>query len=84
MRLIDMREFGCPIWEKQNLTIEEASEYSNIGEKRLRELCKNPLCDFVLYIGNRTLIKRKRFDSYIDSVKEVWISKSLKSLVTFE
>nr|WP_294850665.1 excisionase [uncultured Gemmiger sp.] len=27
-----------PVWEKQNLTIEEAVTYSNIGQKKLRQL----------------------------------------------
>ena len=30
-----------PIWEKSNLTLEEASEYYNIGVKKLKELNKN-------------------------------------------
>ena len=27
-----------PIWEKANLTIQEAAVYFNIGEKKLREM----------------------------------------------
>jgi hypothetical protein len=27
-----------PIWEKSNLTVEEAAEYSGIGRNKLREL----------------------------------------------
>ena len=30
-----------PIWEKTTLTIEEAAEYSNIGQNRLSELLKH-------------------------------------------
>ena len=40
-----------PIWEKANLTIREAAEYSNIGINRLEELLKRPNCSFVLYVG---------------------------------
>lgn len=57
-----------PIYYKQNLTLEEAAEYSNIGINRLRILTDNPGCDFVLFVGNKRLIKRKKFDDYIDRI----------------
>ena len=55
-----------PIWEKQNLTIEEAAAYSNIGVKKLRELTADQNCPFVLWIGNRRLIKKQKFDKYMN------------------
>ena len=48
-----------PIWEKANLTLEEAAAYSNIGINRLRELSDGDQCPFVLFVGNKRLIKRK-------------------------
>ena len=57
-----------PVWEKVNLTITEAAKYTNIGEKKIRELIKDPACKFVLYIGNKALIKRKAFENYINQV----------------
>jgi hypothetical protein len=57
-----------PIWEKSNLTLSEAAEYSNIGINRLTMLIKNPHCKFVLFVGNKKLIKRKLFDDFINSV----------------
>ena len=54
-----------PLWEKSNLTIEEAAEYSNIGQNKLRELTADENCRFVLWVGNKRLIKRKLFDEYI-------------------
>lgn len=54
-----------PIWEKQNLTIEEAAIYSNIDINKLRMLIDNPDCDFVLKVGTKNLIKRKKFDNFI-------------------
>ena len=56
-----------PIWEKTNLTIEEAAEYSNIGICKLNELAKDPRCPFVLYVGRKKLIKRKEIEKYLDS-----------------
>ena len=54
-----------PIWEKSNLTLEEAAAYSNIGVNKLRELTNDERCSFVLWVGNKRLIKRKQFDTYI-------------------
>lgn len=53
-----------PINLKLNLSIEEASEYSNIGIDTLRKIMKKPDCPFVLYIGNKKLIKRKEFEEW--------------------
>ena len=57
-----------PVWEKANLTIEEAAEYFNIGENKLRELIKEPGCDFVLVVGRKNLIKRKKMEEYLDRI----------------
>lgn len=54
-----------PVWEKANLTLEEAAAYSNIGVNRLRELSDGDQCPFVLFVGNKRLIKRKQFDAYL-------------------
>lgn len=48
-----------PIWEKANLTLEEASAYSGIGINKLREITNVKSCDFVLWVGSKRLIKRK-------------------------
>lgn len=54
-----------PIWEKINLTIFEASAYSNIGVSTIRRLLQEKGCPFLLKIGNKNLIKRKEFESYL-------------------
>lgn len=54
-----------PIWEKLNLKIEEASEYSNIGVSTLRSLLKEKGCPFLLMVGKKQLIKRKEFENYL-------------------
>ena len=55
-----------PIWEKANLTLEEAATYSNIGINKLREITNENGCTFVLFCGNKRLIKRKLFDKYLE------------------
>lgn len=57
-----------PIWEKSNLTLEEAAAYSNIGVGKLRELTSDKNCRFVLWVGSKRLIKRKLFDKYIEQL----------------
>lgn len=54
-----------PIWEKSNLTLEEAAAYYNIGVNKLRELTDTCDCKFVLWVGNKRLIKRRQFDIYL-------------------
>ena len=49
-----------PIWEKSNLTLEEAAAYSGIGINKLRTLSDGEHCQFVLWIGSKRLIKRRR------------------------
>ena len=55
-----------PIWEKSNLSLEEAAAYSGIGINKLRELTNEKNCRFVLLVGNKRLIKRRLFDQYIE------------------
>ena len=69
---VDVTEqIHVPIEKKMNLTIKEAAEYSNIGINKIAELLRNPMCNFVLYIGNRKLVKRKEFEQYLSSVREI-------------
>ena len=60
-----------PIWEKSNLTIREAAEYSNIGINRIEELLKIPNCKFVLYVGKKKLVKRREFDKFLSDIVEI-------------
>ncbi len=55
-----------PVWEKANLTLEEAAAYSGIGIHKLRELSDKEDCEFVLWIGTKRLLKRKKLDEYIE------------------
>ena len=57
-----------PIWEKSNLTLEEAAAYSGIGINKPRQLTDDDNCEFVLWIGTKRLIKRRKFDEYIEKL----------------
>lgn len=55
-----------PIWEKSNLTLEEAAAYSGIGINKLRKLSDDENCKFVLWVGTKRLIKRRQLDEYTE------------------
>lgn len=57
-----------PIWEKAALTLTEAAAYSNIGVQKLTEITNDPTCTFVFFVGNKRLIKRKRFEAFLDNL----------------
>ena len=46
-------KYEVPIWEKSNLTLEEAAAYSGIGINKLREITNEPGCKFVFFIGKK-------------------------------
>lgn len=56
-----------PIWEKPNLTLDEAASYFNIGVNRLRDMSNEDDCDFVIWIGSKRLFKRKKLENYLES-----------------
>lgn len=61
-----MRE-TIPLCEKFALTISEAVQYFGIGEKKLRNLVNShPDGGFWLYNGNKVLIKRGRFEKFLE------------------
>ncbi|MCT3201689.1 excisionase [Limosilactobacillus reuteri] len=60
------RKEKVPIWHKANLTLDEAAIYSNIGLHKLRSITEDEDCNFVLWIGNKRLIKRELFDKYMN------------------
>lgn len=65
------KKFEVPIQEKLALTIEEAAEYSNIGQNKLAALLKEPRCSFVLFVGAKKLVKRKEFEHFISQSIEL-------------
>lgn len=61
-----------PLWKKFALTIEEAASYFSIGEKKLRELTKEYYdSGFVLQIGVKQLIKRERFEEFLNAASSI-------------
>ena len=64
-------KYEVPIWEKSNLTLEEAAAYSGIGINKLRELSNSESCPFVLWVGSKRLIKRRKLDEYVERMYSI-------------
>ena len=65
-------ENTIPIKDKFCLTIDEATAYFNIGEKKLRQIVTENLhSDFVVQNGIKYLIKRKRFEIFLDKISSI-------------
>ena len=62
--------------EKYLLTIDEAAEYFNIGKNKLRDMIKEPCCNFVLFNGKKALIKKNRLESYLDETVYLWLQET--------
>ena len=59
------KELHVPIPEKMLLTIREAAEYTNIGMNKIESLLKTPRCEFVLFVGTKKLVKRQKFEDFL-------------------
>ena len=67
MTATENKKIFMPWYLKHCLTIEQASEYFNIGEKTLRRFIHaNKDEDCLISVGNKVLIKRKAFEDYLD------------------
>lgn len=55
------------------LNIEQASEYFNIGVTKLRKIINtySDSCDWLLMNGNKALIKRKKFENFLDNITTI-------------
>lgn len=56
-----------PIWEKYALTVNEAVEYFNIGEKKIRFLLDEHGDIFSMLNGTKSINQRKKFEEFLDS-----------------
>ena len=52
--------------DKLMLTFEEARDLSGIGINRIRNMARDPDADFILHVGKKTLIKRRKFEEFLD------------------
>ena len=55
-----------PLNEKWLLTIPEAAAYFGVGQNRITELSLQDGCKFVVFVGAKKLIKRKKFEEFLN------------------
>lgn len=68
----EVKHDDIPLWRRYTLTIEEAARYYHIGENKLRAIIdSHPEDDFYVMNGNRALIKREKFERYLDMATAV-------------
>lgn len=61
-----------PVWKRYVLSITEAADYYHIGENKLRMIAdEHPEADFIIMNGNRILIKRQKFEEFLDKATVV-------------
>ena len=65
------KENLVPVWERIAISLEETAAYSGIGVRKLRDMTDKPECNYVIWVGNRIMIKRKKFDEYLESAYSV-------------
>ena len=64
--------YEIPIWKKYTLSVEEAAVYFRIGENKLRRLInENKSADYLLWNGSRALIKREKFERFVDELETI-------------
>lgn len=67
MKKNEIQQNTIPVWKRYALTVTEAAEYYHIGENKLRMIADEHLdADFIIMNGNRILIKRQKFEEYLD------------------
>lgn len=64
---VQNKQLVIPVWERYLMTVLEASEYYHIGENKLRNVIdSHPNAEFLIMNGNRYLIKKKKFEEYLE------------------
>ncbi|MBQ7103257.1 MAG: transposase [Anaerotignum sp.] len=67
-----MKKVEVPVWEKANLTVNEAAAYFEIGTKKIRDLAReNPDATYFLWNGSKLLIKRELFEKQCEQWNEL-------------
>lgn len=62
MKSVNATETALPLL----LSVKEAALYSGLGINKIREITDDTSCKFVLWNGNKRMIKRKEFENWID------------------
>ena len=61
-----MKDVHVHISEKALLTLTEGAQYYNIGLNKLTEILNQEGCPYTLRVGAKKLIKRQKFEEYLN------------------
>ena len=68
-----MKNNEVPLWLRYALTLSEASQYFNIGERKLQQIAdENRDTGFVIYNGVKLLFKREKFSEWLNETNAIW------------
>lgn len=62
---------GVSVEKKMLLTVAEASEYTNIGQRRIYALISNGEFSGIVRVGNKVLVNRREFEKFLNSHKNL-------------
>lgn len=68
MKEAKINRIEVPIKDKYLLTIREAGAYFGLGTKYMRRIAELNEGGFAIFIGNKYMIIRKRFEEYMDDI----------------
>ena len=60
-----------PISEKCLLTLDEAVQYTGLGNQKLRDISNGDDCNFVLWNGSKRMLKRARLEEYLNKAYSI-------------
>lgn len=62
----DEKMTAVPLWERATLSLEEASAYTGIGINKLRRMSDEKNCDYLIWVGNRRMLKRRKLEEFLE------------------
>ncbi len=71
MEVREINRKNVPIWEKYMLTVDEAVQYFEIGEKKIRTLIAyNIKINYCYTVQNwsKSLINRQKFENFLNQI----------------
>ena len=66
-----MKEYNVDISQKILLSVDEAQALTGIGQSRIRNMIRKADCPFVLRVGGHYLIKRKKFEIFLEEETQI-------------
>ena len=57
--------------DRPTLTVKETAAYTGIGMNRIRKMCNENDCQFVLWVGSKMMVKREPFEAYLNQAYSI-------------